>query len=133
MTKKIILGIEYDGARWHSLELGSTLFRQLSKTQKCEALGFSLIHIFDNEWKDEKINQKLKNHLKNIINGNVFDGIGKNDIIELNRALFPKTLCPKGYSLIDESEPTIVERKSITGEVFHVPDCGTLTYRRIAG
>lgn len=46
---------------------------------------------------------------------------------------FQKTLCPKGYSLIDESEPAIVERKIIMGEVFHVPDCGTLTYRRIAG
>ena len=69
------LAIEYNGLFWHSFGKNNVcenqsdyLFqrnRHKEKTELCEAKGINLFHIFENEWKDPKINNIIKSMLKN--------------------------------------------------------------------
>lgn len=42
--------VEFNGLRWHSLELGTELDYHMSKSDECAAKGVFLLHIFENEW-----------------------------------------------------------------------------------
>ncbi|MDR0677007.1 MAG: hypothetical protein LBF97_08245 [Elusimicrobiota bacterium] len=46
------LAIEYDGLRWHSNEFVPNNYH-LVKTQLCDKIGYQLIHIFADEWKNK--------------------------------------------------------------------------------
>ena len=46
----IKLGIEYNGLYWHSEKLGKDAKYHISKTKAMNDLGYSLIHIFEDEW-----------------------------------------------------------------------------------
>ncbi len=60
------LAIEFNGLHWHSELAGKTKNYHLNKTEKCKEKGIQLIHIFENEWNDNKeiIKSILKNKLK---------------------------------------------------------------------
>lgn len=47
------LAIELDGLYWHSVTFKQPKYH-LTKTERCEALGIQLIHIFEDEWKFKK-------------------------------------------------------------------------------
>lgn len=47
------LAIEFNGIYFHSIEAGTPLKYHLMKTERCEAKGYRLIHIFEDEWNDE--------------------------------------------------------------------------------
>jgi hypothetical protein len=65
------LGIEYDGLYFHTEKMGKNSTYHLNKTIECNKIGYSLIHIFEDEW---KTNEKLiKSKLKHILKIN--DGI----------------------------------------------------------
>ena len=63
------LAIEFDGLFWHS-EMGGKKNKNyhLNKTEECEKLGIRLIHIFEDEWINNKeiVKNRLKYILKNI-------------------------------------------------------------------
>lgn len=44
------IAVEFNGLRWHSLELGTEPGYHMSKSDECAAKGVFLLHIFENEW-----------------------------------------------------------------------------------
>lgn len=48
------LAIEYNGTYWHSEQHGKGKYYHLNKTNMCKDIGYTLIHIFDDEWKNDK-------------------------------------------------------------------------------
>ncbi len=60
------LAIEYNGLRWHSEEFGKDKWYHLNKTLECKANGVKLIHIFEDEYLNNKglILNKLLHILK---------------------------------------------------------------------
>lgn len=60
------LAIEFNGLYWHSEYAGGkTEFYHLNKTKECEKLGIHLIHIFEDEWRNQQniVVSRLKNLL----------------------------------------------------------------------
>ena len=47
------MGIEFNGLYWHSDKFKDDNYH-LNKTKKCEDKGLTLIHIFEDEWRDKK-------------------------------------------------------------------------------
>ena len=91
------------------------------KTEMCEAKGYKLIHIWEDEWNNN--NEKVKNNLLKIFNNEnlilfenekqiVFDRC--NTSINDLRVIFNK-------SKIEETAPQLVLR-----DRYHVEDCGKL-------
>lgn len=66
------IGFEFNGLYWHN-ELYKTPNYHLEKTIKCENVGISLVHIFEDEWiyKKEIVKSIIKNKL-NISENKVF-------------------------------------------------------------
>lgn len=62
------LGIEYNGLFWHSEEYGKTKMYHLNKTIKCSEHGVKLIHIFEDEWVNNR--EIVKKKLLHIIGMN---------------------------------------------------------------
>lgn len=52
MIPELHLAIEFNGSYWHSTEAGVIPGYHLMKTEKCEQLGYRLIHIWEDEWSD---------------------------------------------------------------------------------
>lgn len=48
------LAIEYNGECWHSESVNKTKYNLLEKTNACDKLGVSLIHVMENEWKTKQ-------------------------------------------------------------------------------
>jgi hypothetical protein len=59
------LAIEYDGLYWHSSNAGYPKDRHLKKTDALERLGWTVIHIFEDEWLHKR--QVVENRLRHLI------------------------------------------------------------------
>ena len=60
------IAIEINGSYWHS-SAQKTRSYHFNKSKRCEALGIRLIHIWDYEWDDDAMREKIKmllNYLK---------------------------------------------------------------------
>ena len=110
------LAIEFDGIYWHSIEWKDQ-FYHINKTLACYAKGIELLHIFENEWKDneqwvkEMILYKLGKNTQDIETICLNLGITQQDLRYFNKAIEPRT------------EPRLLE---IWGH--NIWDCGTLLY-----
>lgn len=60
------IGIEYDGNYWHSDLLKSKTYHQ-EKTLLAMQKGIRLIHIFEYEWQNPEMQQKIKDYLTDIL------------------------------------------------------------------
>jgi hypothetical protein len=60
------LAIEYNGLYWHSEDKGKHKYYHLNKTIMCRDSGIQLIHIFSDEWLNNK--DIVKSRLYNILN-----------------------------------------------------------------
>jgi len=60
------IAIEANGLYWHSEANGKDSSYHLNKTQTCEAKGIRLIHIFEDEWRNQ--NQQCKDTIKHLLN-----------------------------------------------------------------
>lgn len=125
----IKLAIEFNGIKFHSLEGFSEKQKEneyhgyhLNKTIECEKIGYRLIHIWDDDWKNNKniIKSKLIKIFKNKEELNFND-----DLIKLDRMWYSKNQKINNYELIDETKPEIINIKK-----FHVENCGYLVYKR---
>lgn len=60
------IGFEYDGLIWHSEKYGKDSSFHLNKTLKAKEKGITLIHIFEDEYKNKKdiVESKIKHILK---------------------------------------------------------------------
>lgn len=77
------IAIEFNGIRWHSIELGTPIDYHLNKSIICKNAGYRLIHIY--EFEDFEIQKQL---LKALILGN--DNYPKNDYNKNNYLDIPK-------------------------------------------
>lgn len=59
------LAIEYNGIFWHSTKFNKKTRYHLNKTKECEALGIQLIHIFEDEWLNNR--EQILNKIKHIL------------------------------------------------------------------
>lgn len=60
------LALEFNGTYWHSSINKDRNYHQ-NKTLACMSKGIHLIHIFEYEWINQEISQKIKNYIKSII------------------------------------------------------------------
>lgn len=60
-------GIEFNGNYWHSELILSDLLYHQKKVLNAEKLGIQLFNIFEYEWENENIKNKIINRLKNIL------------------------------------------------------------------
>lgn len=62
------LAIEFDGLYWHSCDNKSDenefKYKHVDKTNSCEAIGISLLHIFEDEWNDPTKREIWKSVIK---------------------------------------------------------------------
>lgn len=68
------IGIEYDGNYWHSYPVKDMKYHQ-DKSIQAAKVGIRLIHIFEYEWKDSNIQEKIKNYLYDIVKSDSIDRI----------------------------------------------------------
>lgn len=61
------LAIEFDGLYWHNDKVVNKNYH-VTKTNACEAKGYNLIHIFENEWNEKQ--EIVKSKIKEIFNSN---------------------------------------------------------------
>ena len=129
-SKKI--GIEFNGTYYHSIEHGTAIDYHLMKTKMCEDNGIVLIHIWEDEWICD--NQKVKDFIVHVIDGSleIEDYLVKRDdgLFEVDRSKFNSTSIPKSYSIVGETNPSIVLRSKISKDKSRVPDCGKLVLKR---
>ena len=59
------IAIEYNGLYWHSEAAGKPDNYHLNKTELCEEKGIRLIHIFEDEWRDQQ--QKCKDTIRHLL------------------------------------------------------------------
>ena len=59
------IAIEYNGLRWHSENFGKDKYYHLKKTLECEDKKIRLIHIFEDEWVENK--EIVKSKIKHIL------------------------------------------------------------------
>lgn len=76
-SKKI--GIEFNGLYYHTEKMGKGSTYHLNKTIDCYNLGYSLIHIFEDEWVIKK--ELVKNKLKHILNISEGKKIGARNVL----------------------------------------------------
>ena len=107
-SKKI--AIEYNGIYWHSTNNEMTpkdKFYHLNKTNMCEKLGYQLIHIWENDWLE---NRKLilRKLIDIIENKNIdYDKLVVNNRLILDRCWFSKRDIAD-YKLIRVSRPKLI-------------------------
>lgn len=68
------IGIEYNGNYWHSYPVKDMKYHQ-DKSIQAAKVGIRLIHIFEYEWKDSEIQEKIKNYLYDIVKSDSIDRI----------------------------------------------------------
>lgn len=128
-TDRIAFAVEFDGVKWHGLENGSGMDRQLRKTVMCERLGMPLVHVFEDEWlyDREKTEELLRTYLSGKFRSMAFSG----DVVTLDRSKFCKAVSVPGYELAGETPPCAVRRKGLEkfGKGSHaIPDCDGPVY-----
>ena len=75
---KVNVAIEYNGLYYHTERMGKHSTYHLDKTLACNAAGYNLIHIFEDEWVVNK--DLVKNKLKHILNVNQGIKIGGRNV-----------------------------------------------------
>lgn len=95
------LAIEFDGLLWHCEKYNKDRFYHLEKTELCKEKGIRLVHIFEDEWNNNKeiVLNKLK-HFVNKDNKSVSIGARKCDVKEINKdqaELFLNTYHIQGF------------------------------------
>lgn len=68
------IGIEYNGNYWHSYPVKDMKYHQ-DKSIQAAKVGIRLIHIFEYEWKDSEIQEKIKNYLYDIVKSDSIDRV----------------------------------------------------------
>ena len=125
------VAIEFNGTYYHSLKKDGDVLYHLNKTTACENLGIKLIHIWEDEWNNEK--DDIKQLILGVLNGTVaFSSFVKhesNGILSVDRSKFNKCAIPDSYEVIGETQPEIILRAKTDKQKYKVPDCGKLLLR----
>lgn len=125
------IAFEFNGLYWHS-DLYKDKNYHLNKTVKCEKQGIQLIHIFENEWINNK--NKIEKYINDIISNNIsiysLPFKIENDKIIVDRKLNDGKILEKfGYEL---SKILISEKVNISlnNNEYNIYNCGYLIYEK---
>lgn len=99
------IAIEFNGTYWHSSIYKDEKYHQ-NKSLECKEKGIRLIHIFEYEWDNKELQEKLKQYIKNIICNDKYIIYARetsvNDIFNKDSVLeFLNTNHLQGYSYSD--------------------------------
>lgn len=61
------LAVEFDGLYWHSDRNGCSATNHLFKTEECLKRGISLVHVFEDEWREKR--DIVKSRLTHLVGG----------------------------------------------------------------
>lgn len=78
----------------------------LNKTELCEQLGYRLIHIWENEWNNNK--DEIKAKLENILNNAEELATNSKELI-LDRCWYSKNTIINGFKLAEITEPELMK------------------------
>jgi very-short-patch-repair endonuclease len=129
------IAIEFDGLYWHSSKKVDKGYH-LMKTELCEQKGIHLIHIFEDEWLEQK--EIVKEKLKTVIEGKQnFENMGdsikvENGLTYLDRRWF-STLDFSSYDILPpriwyvESDKRVNENKG--DNLYQISDCGYIVLK----
>lgn len=113
------LAIEFNGIWYHSVEAGTPSGYHLMKTELCEQQNYRLIHIWEDEWNNDK--NELKEKLKSVFENK--------EEIDNEITLFKRDW----YSLKDFDNVEEVLLPSIEDRVYHIENCGYFKIKRSKG
>lgn len=119
LIPEIKLAIEYNGLFWHSSTFKDKDYH-LNKTNLCEQLGYRLIHIWEDEWNNDK--EKIMSKLENILNNTEEIATNSKELI-LDRCWHSKNTIINGFKLVEITEPELMKNNCY--------NCGKLIYRKI--
>ena len=115
--------IEFNGCFWHSVENNVSMKYHLHKTRLCEKDGIKLMHIWEDEWMNDR--SKIEKLIKTFISGSYeidVDSCHYVDRSKFNRVAIEQM----NFKIIGEKLPSLVERQIKFSVSYHVPDCGKL-------
>ena len=123
VVPKAKVAIEFNGLYWHNINVVDKGYH-LNKTIQCENKGYSLMHIWEDEWENNK--DYICNMIVDMLchKDEVFKKYAL-DVHKIDRSKISKLLIPKNYK-IEELLPAIVRRKK-----FDVENCGYLIYKKL--
>ena len=120
LIPQLKLAIEFNGIYWHNENCVESGYH-LMKTQMCQKLGYRLIHVWEDQWENNK--EQIKQKLIKVFN-NTEDNFNQH-VIKLNRDWYTnKNII--NYKLVKIQQPEILQRYSYLCE-----NCGYLIYERI--
>lgn len=79
------LAFEYNGLYWHSENVGFPPEYHLTKSNMCRDKNINLIHIYEDEWRDETKKIITKNKIKCLLNPKIFSNF---EIMPINQKTF---------------------------------------------
>ena len=118
LIPELCLAIEFNGTWYHSLQSGKDLNYHLSKTQMCQKQNYRLIHIWQDQWRNNK--EEIKQKLINIFTNNEIIDYSK----LLDRCWYPSKQI-EGYKL-EIIPPEIINQGRLS-----FCKCGYLKYTKI--
>lgn len=117
---KLKLALDFNGLYWHSTKYKDKFYHQ-RKTECCRKVGISILHIYEDEWKNDK--NKIKLIIESCIKGNFKNVIDKEDDILIGRNDFP--IFGK-YEIIKITEPILHTDRNLS-----YYDAGKIYYKEI--
>lgn len=115
---QINLAIQFNGIFWHSIDRKPPLYH-LDKTLACEAIGYRLIHIWQDQWENNK--NDIKEKLIDIfLNKEI---LNLTDQFILNREWYQ-------YNNIDNYDCQVIMPSITIRNNFQTENCGFLKYTK---
>lgn len=90
------IAIQFNGSYWHSNNIKEKYYH-VKKTQKCQNIGYKLIHIFEYDWRDANKKKIIKEKLKAILNIEQSTIYARKCIIDDNVYEFKKTFLNENH------------------------------------
>lgn len=117
---KLKLALDFNGLYWHSTKYKDKFYHQ-RKTECCRKAGVSMLHIYEDEWKND--NEKIKLIISECINGGYRNVISEENGVLIGRNDFPIF---GDYEIIKITEPEIHTKYELS--YF---DAGKIYYKEI--
>jgi predicted nucleic acid-binding Zn-ribbon protein len=140
---KLKIGIEFDGIIWHSEKFCRDKYNLLNKTIEFNDVGIHVIHIFEDEWLDNK--ELTKQKLLFVLNNNnynineYYQLFGNNNILDLryfsrnnnpfiiNGYISNKILEPN-YFYVNNQKRILKDEIIDNNKYYKIFDCGYIEY-----
>ena len=124
VISELKLAIEFNGKYWHSIFKNAIPSKyHLNKTELCEQLGYRLIHIWEDEWNNDK--EKIMSKLESVLNNTEEIAANNSKELILDRCWYSKNTVINGFKLVEITEPELMKNNCY--------NCGNLIYRKIEG